>query len=248
LSGEEGLEWVMKKIIIAGVIIIFGVYFLPKMDWGKVKWQAAETVTVSGEAKQTQKNQIASFTAGVDAVNDSKDNAVKEVNSKMESLIKAAKDFGISANDIKTQSLSFYQNEESYYDNGVQKSRKGQWRVSNSIEITLREIDKASAMADMLASSGANNVYGPNFQFDDTTEFENALFDQAIKNAKIKAENIAKSSGRSLGKVISVNEGSGGGNIYPMYASKGAEGGGGAPIEAGSGTVSQTVTVVFELK
>lgn len=217
------------------------------MDWGKIKWQAAETVTVSGEAKQTQKNQIATFTAGVDAVNDSKENAVKDVNTKMEALIKAAKDFGINQNDIKTQSLSYYQNEEMYYDNGVQKSRKGQWRVSNSIEITLREIDKASAMADMLASSGANNVYGPNFQFDDTTEFENALFEQAIKNAKIKAENIAKSSGRSLGKVISVNEGVGGGNIYPMYASKMAEGGG-APIEVGSGTVSKSVTVVFELK
>jgi len=238
----------MKKIIIAVVVVGLGIYFVPKMDWGKIKWQAAETVTVSGEAKQTQKNQIATFTAGVDAVNDSKENAVKDVNTKMEALIKAAKDFGINQNDIKTQSLSYYQNEEMYYDNGVQKSRKGQWRVSNSIEITLREIDKASAMADMLASSGANNVYGPNFQFDDTTEFENALFEQAIKNAKIKAENIAKSSGRSLGKVISVNEGVGGGNIYPMYASKMAEGGGGAPIEVGSGTVSKSVTVVFELK
>lgn len=230
------------------MVVGLGIYFVPKMDWGKIKWQAAETVTVSGEAKQTQKNQIATFTAGVDAVNDSKENAVKDVNTKMEALIKAAKDFGINQNDIKTQSLSYYQNEEMYYDNGVQKSRKGQWRVSNSIEITLREIDKASAMADMLASSGANNVYGPNFQFDDTTEFENALFEQAIKNAKIKAENIAKSSGRSLGKVISVNEGVGGGNIYPMYASKMAEGGGGAPIEVGSGTVSKSVTVVFELK
>lgn len=238
----------MKKIIIAVVIIGLGIYLLPQMDWGKIKWQAAETVTVSGEAKQTQKNQIASFTAGVDAVNDSKENAVKEVNTKMEALIKSAKDFGILPSDIKTQSLNYYQNEESYYDNGVQKSRKGQWRVSNSIEITLREIDRASKMADMLASSGANNVYGPNFQFDDTSEFENALFEQAIKNAKIKAENIAKSSGRTLGKVISVNEGIGGGNIYPMYAAKDGMGGGGAPIEVGSGTVSKSVTVVFELK
>lgn len=239
---------IMKKIIIAVVVIGLGIYFLPKMDWGKIRWLPAETVTVSGEAKSIQKNQIASFTAGVDAVNDSKDNAVKEVNTKMEALVKAAKDFGISGTDIKTQSLSFYQNEETYYDNGVQKSRKGQWRVSNSIEITLREIDKASAMADMLASSGANNVYGPNFQFDDTSEFENSLFEQALKNAKTKAETIATASGRKLGKVISVDEGVGGGNIYPMMASKGAEGGGGAPVEPGSGTVSKSVTVVFELK
>ncbi len=238
----------MKKIILGVIVIGLGIYSVPKMDWGKMKWQASETVTVSGEAKSQQKNQIATFTAGVDAVNDSKDNAVKEVNSKMESLIKAAKDFGINQGDIKTQSLSFYQNEETYYDNGVQKSRKGQWRVSNSIEITLRQIDKASDMANLLASSGANNVYGPNFQFDDTSEFENSLFEQAIGNAKTKAETIASASGRKLGKVISVTEGAGLSNIYPVYAMKGAEGGGGAPIEPGSGTVSKSVTVVFELK
>jgi uncharacterized protein len=203
---------------------------------------------VSGEAKTQQKNQIATFTAGVDAVNDSKDVAVKEVNTKMESLTIAAKNFGISPADIKTQNLSYYQSEEAYWDNGVQKTRKGQWRVSNSIEITLREIDKASVMADMLASSGANNVYGPNFQFDDTSKIENTLFDEAIKNAKEKAEIIAKSSGRVLGKVMSVSEGASSSNVYPMYASKGAEGGGGAPVEVGSGTVSKSVTVVFELK
>lgn len=229
-------------------MIVGVVYLLPYANWGKIRWLPAETVTVSGEARQTQKNQIASFTAGVDAVNDSKDKAVADVNSKMDSLTKSAKAFGIKEGDIKTQSLSFYQNEETYYDNGVAKSRKGQWRVSNSVEITLREIDRASALADMLASSGANNVYGPNFRFDDTTEFENALFDQAIKNAKTKAETIAVASGRKLGKVISVNEGGGSSNIFPMYSMKGAEGGGGAPIEVGSGTITKSVTVIFELK
>ena len=239
---------IMKKIIFGAVILGLGIYFVPKMDWGKIRMLPVETVTVSGEAKSVQKNQIANFSAGVDAVNDNKDNAVKEVNSKMEAIIKGAKDFGIDAKDIKTQSLNYYQNEEMYYDNGVQKSRKGQWRVNNSISIMLRQIDKAGALADMLATSGANNVYGPNFQFDDTSEFENALFEEAIKNAKAKAETIATSSGRKLGKVISVNEGYGGGNIYPMIASAKFEGGGGAPVEVGSGTISKSVTVVFELK
>lgn len=223
------------------------VYLLPKVDWGSLRWLPAETVTVSGEAKTTLKNQIASFSAGVDAVNDKKDVAVAEVNTKMEALIKAVTEFGIAKEDIQTQNLSYYQNEEMYWDNGVQKSRKGQWRVSNSVEITLREVDKANKLADLLAESGANNVYGPNFQFDDTSEAEKELFDQAIADAREKAEIIAKSSGRNLGKVISVAEGSGTSNVYPLY-SRGAEGGGGAPIEVGSGTVYKEVTVVFELK
>ena len=229
------------------VLVLFGVYLLPKMDWGKIRWQPTESVTVSGEAKTVLKNQISSFSAGVDAVADKKDDAAKEVNSKMEALIKAVKGFGIKAEDIKTQSLSYYQRDESYWDNGVQKSRKGQWRVSSAVEITLREVDRASALADLLASSGATNVYGPNFQFDDTSKIQRDLFDKAIIDAKEKAEIVARAAGRKLGKVISVTEGSGAGNIYPLY-SRGVEGGGGAPMEVGSGTVSQTVTVVFELK
>jgi len=238
----------MKKIIVLVVVILFGIYLLPKMDWGKMRWQPTESVTVSGEAKTVLKNQISSFTAGVDAVADKKDDAAKEVNSKMEALIKAVKSFGIKAEDIKTQSLSYYQSEETYWDNGVQKSRKGQWRVSSSVEITLREVDRAPVLADLLAGSGATNVYGPNFQFDNTSEAEKELFNKAILDAKDKAEIMAKSSGRKLGKVISVSEGSATSNYYPMYSSRGAEGGGGAPMETGSGAVTQTVTVVFELR
>jgi len=188
----------MKKIIVLVVVILFGIYLLPKMDWGKMRWQPTESVTVSGEAKTVLKNQISSFTAGVDAVADKKDDAAKEVNSKMEALIKAVKGFGIKAEDVKTQSLSYYQSEETYWDNGVQKSRKGQWRVSSSVEITLREVDWASALADLLAGSGATNVYGHNFQFDDASEVKKDLFDKAITDAREKAVIIAKSEGETL--------------------------------------------------
>jgi uncharacterized protein YggE len=193
------------------------------------------------------KNQIASFTAGVDVINSDKNAATKEINTKMADLVKAAKDFGIADKDIKTQNLSYYQQEESYYDNGVQKFRKGQWRVSSSIEMKLRDTTRAQDFAGILANSGANNVYGPNFALDDTDQAENGLFDAAMDKARTKAELAAKAAGRSLGKVISVSEGTTNNNVVPMYRM--AEGGGGgAPMEAGSGTVYKTVTVVYELK
>lgn len=238
----------MKKIFLTTVLIVLGIFFVPwkNINWGKMTMVPVESVSVTGEAKSIQTNQIASFSAGVDVVNENKDVAVKEVNTKVESMINAVKKFGVNQKDIQTQNVSIYQNEESYWDNGVQKSRKGQWRVSNSVEITLREINKASELADVLTNSGANNVYGPNFRLDDTSEAEKGLFDAAMKDAKDKAELIAKSSGRKLGKVISVTEDGAIDGIYPM-ALKGDMGGGGAPIEPGSGTVSQNLNVVFEL-
>lgn len=240
-----------NKAIAVLVVLFLGLFFLPfnKIEWGKIQWQEPETITVIGEAKSIQKNQIASFNAGVDSVMSSKDEAVNEVNTKVEELVKAVKNFGISDQDIKTQNLSIYQQEESYYEDGVQRSRKGQWRVNNTVEIKLREVDKASELTNLLTSSGATNVYGPNFSFEDTSSAEKDLFEAAMKDAVQKAEMLAKASGRKIGKVVNIVEGGNYSNS-PIYGAKVMDGlgGGGAPIEVGSGTVSQNLMVVFELK
>lgn len=239
----------MNKIIRIAVLVIILVWVVPwnRVNWGKITWQPSQVITVTGEAKSQEKNQIASYTAGVEAVNDNKEAAVLDVNTKIEALIKALKEFGIRDADIKTQNMSIYQDEQSYYDKGVQKSRKGQWRVNNSVEIVLREIEKANALTDLVTKSGANNVWGPNFSIDDTNVIEKGLYDMAIKDAKEKAESIAKASGRTLGKIISVNDGATN-NIYPMYATDDSAGGGGAVTESGSTTVYKNLVVIFELK
>jgi hypothetical protein len=239
-----------KKIVVL-VILFLALFFLPldKIEWGKIRWQEPETITVIGVAKSIQKNQIASFNAGVDSVQFDKDKAIQEVNTKVADLTKAVKNFGIDEKDIKTQNLSVYQQEESYYENGAQRTRKGQWRVNNTVEIKLREVDKASELTTLLTSSGATQVYGPNFTFEDTSNAEKDLFEAAMKDANQKAEMLAKVSSRKIGKVVNIVEGSNY-SASPLFGAKVMDGmgGGGAPVEVGSGTVSQSLTVVFELK
>ncbi|HOY61259.1 MAG TPA: SIMPL domain-containing protein [Candidatus Woesebacteria bacterium] len=233
----------MKKIIGTVVLVLILVWIVPwsRVNWGRIIWQQAEVVTVNGEARSQEKNQLANYSAGVMAQNMDKNAAITEVNTKMEDLIKSVKDFGIKEADIKTQSLSYYQEPK-----GGQNP--GQWQVNNTIEIILRDIGRSSDLADLLAKSGANSVYGPNFMMDDTNEAEKGLYDAAIKDAKDKAESIARASGRTLGKILSVSDGAAGSNvIYPMSARDGA-GGGGMSVEPGSTTVYKNLTVTFELK
>lgn len=240
-----------NKAIVFLVLLFLALFFLPlkKIDWGKLQWKNPETITVVGEAKSVQKNQIASYTAGVDSVQSDKDKAVAEVNIKVTALIKAVKDFGIAEADIKTQNMSVYQQEEFYNEDGVQRSRKGQWRVSNSVEIVLRDVNKASELATLLTSTGATNIYGPNFSFDDVSGIEKDLYSKAMDDAKDKANILAGVGGRKLGRVVSITEGSGSSfSIYNAKMADGLGGGGGAPVEVGSGTVSQNLTVVFELE
>lgn len=231
---------------VLGAVILAGSFFIPWQNvvWGRLRLLPPETVTVVGEARTQTKTQIATFTAGVSVINDNKDAAVADVNSKMTVLIDAVKLAGVVAVDIRTQNLSVNQDEETYYEEGIQKRRPGQWRVSNSIEITLRNVDNATSLSDLLARSGATFVYGPNFGLDDTGDAQNSLLDEAMRNARTKADILATSSGKQVGKVVSVSEGS---IPAPIFRMEGGGGGGGG-VQPGSGTVVKSVSVTYELE
>lgn len=244
-------ENTIKKIIVSSVILVvillIGVFLIPWrfVNWGKLELLPASTITVSGEARLEEKSQIAAFTAGVTAINDDKETAVSEVNQIISEIISAVKTFGIAEEDIQTSNLSVHQIQESLIEDGARRVRLGQWRANNTIEVTLRDVGKTSALADLLNESGATNVYGPNFSLDDTQESEVILLEEAIDNAREKAEKISESSGRKLGKIVTVIEG-------VQQASgifKGLEmASGGTPVEPGTETVYKTVTVTFELR
>lgn len=236
-----------------------------KPHWGSLEMRPVASITVSGTAKQDQANQIATFTAGMESIEATKEEALNKTNQAMNQLIEKVKDFGIKEADIQTQNVNVYQDteyirmDESAIEPGVSnlmypqpegKARKGDWRASNSVTITLREVDRADGLLAILNDNGANNVYGPNFSLDDSQAASDALLSQAVANARTKAEEIAKANKQSIGRIINLTEG---GN-YPIYnryemmpMSSDAKMSVDANLEPGSSTTSKTVSVTFEL-
>jgi uncharacterized protein len=250
---KTGIAIVIGAALIS--LAIFGsILALPKLriNWGRVSISSDSSVTVSGEAHGQLKSQIANFTAGVSATNKDKQTAVNEVNTKMATLTQAVKAFGIPEADIKTQSASVYQIQDGYYQDGTYHPRKGDWQASNDINITLRDLNRASELTDLLNTSGATNVYGPNFSVDDTNQIEMDLSQKAMLNARQKAEALAQASGKTVGDVITISETGSVSPIRPMYDMAASVGKGGgpvpAPIEPGSTEISKSLTVTFELK
>lgn len=244
-------EKINKENGIAILIILFlALFLLPirKIEWGKLKFLEGETVTVVGEAELREKNQIARYTVQIEATNDNKEKAINEVSKKVEVLIKKIKDFGIKEEDLKTQNVSVYQEENIIREDNSQKRKKGEWRVHNSLEIILRDVDKSSDLSSLLNSSEISSIYGPNFFLEESDKNEEKLLEMAMDKAKEKAEILAKISDKKLDGVISVVEGRSQ-SIYPMKSLEVADFGSGAvPVEAGSSKVSKSITVVFRLK
>lgn len=247
-------QTIIKTVVILLIIGLFSLLFPWKMiSWGKITTEQENVVIVTGYADQSSVNQTATFSVGVSQTNADKQKAVDMVNNEIASIIEKVKGFGVDEKDIKTQSLSIYQNQESYTDSfGAYKSKPGDWSASNTIDIkyTFENKDKVTDLTNLLASTGATNVWGPNFSVDNdqSMEAQKTLLDAAIKDAREKATIIAQSSGRRLGKVVSVNENSSYGSpVMPMY-DRAMGGGGGGYVEPGTSNIAQTVTVVFELK
>jgi uncharacterized protein YggE len=241
----------MQYIVAAGItllgLVIVGAFILPlrSINWGKVTFQPGNTVTVTGEARLKEENRKASFTAGVSAVKDKKDDAVNEVNQKTTAIIDAVKASGVKPEDIKTQNLSIWQEEETYTEGGKQKTRPGQWRVNSTIEITLTDASRAGALAELLSRAGATNVNGPNFTIEEENDARNELLGQAVAEARKKAEILAKASNKKLGSILVISEGTNATQPYPLYER--AVGGGGGAMEPGTTTVTKSVTVTWEL-
>lgn len=232
-----------NKGVVVLILIIIAAFVLPwkNINWGKIKFQD-ETIVVTGESKKEQTNQVASFSAGVNVIKEKKEDAVNEANKKTSDLIAAVKNFGIAEGDIQTQGVNVYEQQE------TDKTKKNQWIVNNTIEITLRDVSKANDLMDLLNKSGANNIYGPSFRIENTNETEKTLYDSAMTDAKDKATLIANSSGRKLGQIVNVVEGSSS-NYSPIYKTAlSSAGTGGAELEPGTSTISKTLTVTFEFK
>lgn len=235
----KSISWAVSILVILAILIV-----LPMMHWGSMVIRPPQTIAVSGEAESQEANQIASFYAGVWSTNDDRQTAIAEVNQQIDQVRASLTEFGIPEEDVQTQNVSVYQ--ESFPVDEGRTVERGQWRASNNLSITLREIDRANELMNLLGSAELTDISGPNFRIDDSSEARTRLLTAAVANAREKAELIADDQGLRISRVLSISEG--GVGAGPMAEARSFAGGGGYDLAPGSSTIGTTVTVVFEMR
>ncbi len=213
--------------------------------------QVKNTITVSGKSQTRVKNQVADFSLTITSTNANKSLAVQDVSDKASTVVKQLNDFGLPAEDVQTTNFNVYQQDTAYLDAGLTKYQKGDWSATYTVNVTLRDLTKSADLTKLMSSVDNASMYGPNLRVDNTTVNDNKLLQEAVADARAKAEAMAMNTGRTVGKVASMSEGSSEyPTPYPMMYDKVVTAGGGAgiPIEAGSSDVYKTVSVSFYLK
>ncbi len=193
---------------------------------------------------------MANLQIGVQIQNTSLDIAQTEATTKMNSAMQQLKAAGVDEKDISTSQFNVEPVME-YRDN--QPPRVTGFRVTNILNVKLRDITKAGKVIDDLVKAGANTVYGLSFGFSDPTALMKQAREQAMNDAKAKAGELAALGGVSLGTPILIDDG--GANVPPIImdlaATRNMAQDAGAmpvPINPGQQEIRVEVSVMYAIK
>ncbi|MBI3589260.1 MAG: SIMPL domain-containing protein [Candidatus Liptonbacteria bacterium] len=248
--------WVFLDILLAGLVINLFFFVMPTLDKIGNSQQATRTISVNAEGKTTVKPDLAQFsfsllTEGADLAKISKEN-----NDHLSEVIKFIKSQGVPDNGIETTQYNL-QPKYQYDKNGSQSFIVG-YTLTQGVFVKIKELDKnldqVSKILGSLPELGVNNISGVSFTVEDPDKFMNDARAKAYTKARAQAEFMAKASGASLGRVVSVTENS---NrpipYYGEFAKAGmsmgmAPSASPAPLEPGTEDITLQVNVTYELR
>jgi uncharacterized protein YggE len=235
--------------------------------------EAAQGLSVMGQGEARGSPDIARVNLGVEARAAQAADATTQAKTIMASVLSAVKQQGVADKDIRTEqyNVHFERRPEPPYpppppvplprSDAPTKAPtpaarvatpakplepEGWYRVTNIVEVTVRQIDKTGAIIEAATRAGSNQVWGIRFELDDPRKLEAEARSKAVADAKARAEELARLGGVRLGPIISMSEE--GGGPGPMYAAKAMdESAQAVPVEKGELTVTRMVRIVYSL-
>ncbi|HKP54047.1 MAG TPA: SIMPL domain-containing protein [Chloroflexia bacterium] len=207
-------------------------------------------ISVRGTGLVSAKPDMANLQIGVQIQNTSLDAAQSEATTKMNAAMQQLKAAGVDEKDISTSQFNVEPVME-YREN--QPPRVTGFRVTNILNVKLRDIAKAGKVIDDLVKAGANTVYGLSFGFSDPGALMKQAREQAMNDAKAKASELAALGGVTLGTPLLIDDG--GANVPPVVMDAGAVRNVAqdmaampVPINPGQQEIRVEVSVVYAIK
>ncbi|MDR1538701.1 MAG: SIMPL domain-containing protein [Clostridiales bacterium] len=214
---------------------------------GLTRVDAAEgsgKITVTGYGSINAKPDIAYVNVGCTNQNADPKLAQTANTAQMEKIIAAIKDMGIAEKDIQTVEYNIYPQTDYQNDNRITG-----YTVSNTLKITVRNLEQTGEVLEKAVDAGANSGGGIQFTIADSSAYYEQAMDLAIKNAISKAGAIGKSLSVTIGRPVEIQE-SGGSYTPVLYGNANMklqeDAAAAVPIQSGDLAVSANITAVFE--
>lgn len=218
---------------------------------GHTRNSATNTNTVSffGQGKIVAKPDVAVTSFSIVTEGATSKEAQDKNSAKSKTVTDFLKKQNIEDKDIKTTSYNIY---PTYVYSQILGQKITGYQVTQTIEVKVREIDKANSVLDGIVSAGVNQVNQLSFQIDEPEKLKAEARQLAIKDAEKKAKDLGKQLDISIGKLINFSEDiNGGGGPITLYERAAGLGGGGdsAPsTPVGENEIIINVTLTYQLR
>jgi uncharacterized protein YggE len=203
------------------------------------------TVSVTGEATVSVPPDLAQIDGGVSSDAKTAREAFDANNAAMGKVLLTLKSAGIDEKDIQTSRLSL-QPQSAPSRSGGPPTIAG-YRASNRVTIRVRDVTKVANVIDTLVGAGANDVGGINFMVSNASKLLDEAREQALADARRKADIYAKAAGVTLGAPVSIREETSPGPI-PYRRMAAGMAASAAPVAQGEETLQVTVSVSWAIK
>src|SRR5688572_28489558 len=156
-------------------------------------------ISVTGEANVSVPPAQSRIDGGVTTQAKTAREASEANNAAMGKVLLALKGAGIEETDYQTSRLSL-QPQYPPNPNRTGPAMISGYRASNRVTIKLRDVTKVASIIDVLVGAGANEVGGINFVVTQASKLLDEAREQAIADARRKAQIYAKAAGVTLGE------------------------------------------------
>ena len=214
-------------------------------------------IWVTGQGTIEIPADIAQVSIGVESRETTVSAARQKAANAMEKVLDAIKENGVSEDDIVTTNLNIYPQtiwvEVSDSLGRHSEPRITGYTVSNTVQVTVRDIDNLSPVVDTAATAGGDLIRINSIQFtvDDSSAYGELIRQHAVADALAKADAYARAMGVTLGQLVYLTEIS---SSVPMsYGAPVAEMAAmdrsfkSTPISSGDVNLSVTVQAVFAI-
>ena len=192
-----GVQVVLSLTLLAG---LDAYYNTPPVN--AVSEKTLNIITVSGKGEISITPDVAYVQFGLLTEGKTAQEAQQKSAELFSRIQEEIKKQGVEKADIKTVR---YNTQPDYRWEKEQNILKG-YRSEHIVEVTYREMDAIGSLLDSVSKAGVNRIENIRFSTEKVDEYEIMALQNAVNNAKNKAEALAKISGKKIKEVLTIQE------------------------------------------
>lgn len=225
-----GSPWFILKIV--GMILLASIIIISILR-ERIVYVNERTMDFRGAGKVAYEPDTAKVNLGVQIDQKAKaEDALKELNEKIDKILKAVEATGIKKEDIQTYDYTL----SPHYETIKEAERVIGYDANQVVAVKVKDIkndkEKVSKVIAAASEAGVNQIKGISFEPSNFEDIKQEARLKAIADAKEKAKVLSKSLGVRLKRIVGWWENT----YYPLsynYSGEGMGGGGGMAVNDG---------------